>query len=286
MKRSKCVLRAAGLFMAAVLAVSANQSNPLEEGVSAFNRGELRNAVAAFEQAVQADPNSLLARRHLANAKLMVFLSSNKDQNGTALAEEARRSLRELIERDPADSTTLKNLVTLELRTHDTAQALTWCEKLVQAEPTSSDGWYLRGVIRWMEAYFPIQEARKQVGMQPQSAPPIADAAVREAVGRKVATAIDDGLAALDRALRMKPDSSEVMAYQNLLFRLKADLAGSQAGARDFLLQADRKMENALSAQGHGGSMPASAMRVSAAVPPGPALLPPPPPPPPPPSRN
>ena len=64
-------------------------------------------------------------------------------------------------------------------------------------------------------------------------------ASVRAEYTTKCGTLVDEGIAALQKSVQLKPDYDDAMAYLNLLYRRKADLVESAEERDNFLKQAD-----------------------------------------------
>jgi hypothetical protein len=64
-------------------------------------------------------------------------------------------------------------------------------------------------------------------------------AAVRGEYIAKSAALTNDGIASLKKALEIKPDYDDAMAYLNLLYRRKADMVESSDERASFQKQAD-----------------------------------------------
>jgi Tfp pilus assembly protein PilF len=62
----------------------------------------------------------------------------------------------------------------------------------------------------------------------------------------KYGPVIDNGLAALDKALQIDPEREDAMAYENLLIRERADLADSKEEYEKQTKVADEWMQKAL----------------------------------------
>ena len=64
-------------------------------------------------------------------------------------------------------------------------------------------------------------------------------AAVRPEYASKYGTLIDEGITDLQKAISIKPDYDDAMAYLNLLYRRKADMVESKEEREALLKQAD-----------------------------------------------
>lgn len=154
------------------------------------------------------------------------------------------------------------------LKAGDLKVASTNVEKAIAANPKDRDALYTLGVIRWQATYNALQGMKKAGGLEP---------AARDALRKDVASGHD----ALGKAIAIDPKFFEAYAYDNLLYRLDADLATDPGEATAYLAKAEDRLAKAKQLRAAGGSAPAP--NVGAALPP-PApgkktALPPPPPP-------
>jgi hypothetical protein len=88
-------------------------------------------------------------------------------------------------------------------------------------------------------------EERNKLGLKPEDA--LKDKKVCEALKEKNSAKVDEGMQALDKALQLRPDYDDAMAYYNLLWREKADLECGDAAARESdLKKADEWVDKTL----------------------------------------
>lgn len=276
MKRQRWMLLTA--FFLAAAAASAQEH--MEYGAQAFNAGNYAAAVEQFQQAVKASPQSVLARQHLANASVQLFLTTQSPFEREARMRAARQSLADVLARNPKDAVALWHMVAVELDLGNLEEAAAWCNKLTAADPKNRNGYYTLGVIRWMDAYRAIAAAKRKLGISPSEAPPLNDAATRESLRASLLKNIAEGHKALEKALAIDSRFGGALAYDNLLYRVEAELAGTAAEAQALLAKADGRL-NAARALPSG--VPSREMpRVRPDQPPAASAPPPPPPPPPP----
>src|SRR5204863_7929006 len=89
---------------------------------------------------------------------------------------------------------------------------------------------YSIGVIDWTQAYQPRMEERAKLGLKPDE--PLKDKKVCASLKSKSWNAIQDGIDNLNRALQLRAEYDDAMAYMNLLYREKADLECDDPAAR------------------------------------------------------
>jgi tetratricopeptide (TPR) repeat protein len=273
MKRQRWMLLTA--FFLAAAAASAQEY--MEYGAQAYNAGNYAAAVEQFQQAVKADPQSLLARQHLANARVQLFLTTKSPFDREARMKAARQALADVLARNPKDAVALWHMAALELDLGNLEEAATWCKKLTAADPQNRNGYYTLGVIRWMDAYRAISAAKRKLGISPSEAPPINDAATRESLRSSLLKDIAEGHRSLEKALEIDSRFGGALAYDNLLYRAEAELAASPAEVQALVAKADSQLNAARALP--SGIQTQEMTRVRPDQPP-PACAPPPPPPP------
>ena len=96
------------------------------------------------------------------------------------------------------------------------------------------------GVIAWTKALVTDGEARAKLGMKPDDPGPLKDKKVRVEVAAKNGALIDEGIKNLDKALQIDPEYDDAMAYENLLYRQKADLEEAPEAYKDGHRQGQR----------------------------------------------
>jgi len=113
----------------------------------------------------------------------------------------------------------------------------------IALKPEDPESYYWIGVIDWTLAFRTNAELRakynqdnphKQIG-DDQPLPP----AVRAQYVQQDGALVDDGIAKLQMAIKLKPDYDDAMAYLNLLLRRKADQVDDMNERADLIKQAN-----------------------------------------------
>ena len=293
LRRARLVLGAglAALALCAVMASSLSftaraqgaAGDMIKQGQAAYNREDYKTAAAQFQAAVRFDPSNLEAKLLLAKALLAQFVPGTDPAN--PLVTTARQQYQDVLARDPGNLMALKSMMVLTTNTRQFAEAREWAQKAIQADSSDADAYYTIGFLDWATAYPDYSKARVAAGMRMEDSGIIPDAGLRAGVRTDHMAQIEEGKSMLESALRINPQYSDAMAYMNLLLRIEAGIANSDAESQQLVQQADdwvgkalaAKRQQALAARAAGGT---SEGRRSDAV-----VLPPPPPPPPPPAR-
>mgnify|MGYP005860232665 CR=1 FL=1 len=110
----------------------------------------------------------------------------------------------------------------------------------------AAESYYTIGVIKWTQSYEPRLKLRAELGMKPEDPGPIKDAKKRKELAETVVPIIEEGIAALEKALEINPDYADAMAYLNLLNRERADFADTQEENEQYLAKADQWVQQTL----------------------------------------
>jgi tetratricopeptide (TPR) repeat protein len=112
--------------------------------------------------------------------------------------------------------------------------AKTFYRKALDIDPNDPEPYYSIAVIDWTQSYQPRMEERAKAGLKPDEwiMKDKSNKKVCDMLKTKNSPVIDDGIAMLQKALTLRPDYDDAMAYLNLLYREKGDLECDDAGAR------------------------------------------------------
>jgi tetratricopeptide (TPR) repeat protein len=117
-------------------------------------------------------------------------------------------------------------------------------QKHIQLKPEDPESYYWIGVIDWTLAFKGNKDMRADYNAKAKK--PVKDLdpmpdALRSDFADKYGSLIQEGIQNLQKAIEIRPDYDDAMAYLNLMYRQKADLE-SDPGARD----SDQKLADEL----------------------------------------
>ena len=293
LKRARLVL-ATGLSALALCAVIASSvaltaraqggaSTLMKQAEAAYNRGDYKEAAELFENAVTVEPANVKAKLLLANTLLREYVPGPGADSG--LAARARQQYLDVLGLEAGNKRALEGLMVLATSTRQFAEAHEWALKAIQADAANAGAYYTAGFVDWAMAYPDYAAARLSAGMKPADPGIIPDAGLRQSVRAQHGAQLEDGFRMLQIALQINPEYVDAMAYINLLHRIEAGIADTDAQSAIFVAQADDWVMKALAAkrrQARNTDPPTGVLDVDGPVP-GPWTAPPPPPPPPPP---
>lgn len=229
----------------------------LNKGVQAFKGAKYGDAVEYFKKAIELDPTYPTARLYLATAYMSQYIPGADSPENNAYATEAANNFKLILETDPKNTAALKSLASLAFQQTSGMSAMSdkikqfdvaaeWYKKLAEADPNEKEAFYSLGVVAWSKFYPAWMEARTKLGMKPEAPGPIKDKKVKEELKSKYTDVIAEGIKNLEKALEIDKEYDDAMAYLNLLYRERADIADSEEAYTKDTEAADQWMSKAL----------------------------------------
>ena len=202
----------------------------LNKGVQAYKNAKYELAIEHFKNAVALDPRLLNARLYLATAYAQQYVPGADTPENNQMGQQAIEEYKKVLQADPGNTNSVKGIASLYFNMKKFDQAKEYHEKAKQLDPNDPEEYYSIGVIDWTESYAPRQEERAKLGLKPDE--PLKDKKVCESLRERNLSKVDEGIQNLNRALQLRPDYDDAMAYMNLLYREKADLECGDPDAR------------------------------------------------------
>ena len=233
MKTSVRVLAviAVGLGMLSTVACNKLQArDQLNKGVQSYKSAKYEEAIDHFQKAVSLDPGLINARLYLATAYAQQYIPGADTEDNNRMAQQAIDQYKAVLERDPKNVNSVKGIAYLYLQMKKFEEAKEYYRKASELDPNDPEAYYSIGVIDWTQSYQPRMEARANLGLKPEE--PLKEKKVCTALRQKVQDVIQDGISMLEKALQLRPDYDDAMAYMNLLYRERADLQCDNPAAR------------------------------------------------------
>ncbi len=226
-RKALVVLALAALSVFATSCEKLKARDQLNKGVQAFKNAQYPAAVEHFKTAVELDPTFDTARLYLATGYMQQYIPGADSPENMQMANAAQDQFQKVLDKDPKNELAIASIASLLFNEKKLDDANQWYLKLVSINPKNKEAYYTLGVIAWTKALVANGEARAKLGMKPDDPGPLKDKKVRAAVAEKNAAIIDEGIKDLDKSLQIDPEYDDAMAYENLLYRQKADLEDS-----------------------------------------------------------
>ena len=240
----------------------------LNKGVTAFKNGQYDQAVEDFKQAKDADPDLMNARLYLATAYATQYIPGAPSEQNNKLGEQAVAEFKEVLEKDPKNLNATDGIGSILFQMAGTPyepkmfeESKKYHQMHIQTKPEDPEPYYWIGVINWTLAFRGNAEIRKDyneknIRKQVKETDPLPAAARADYVA-KYGPMIDEGIENLQKAIQLRPDYDDAMAYLNLLYRRKADAVESQDQRAELLKQADDLVDKVKDIKQRRASQPA-----------------------------
>ena len=202
----------------------------LNKGVQAYKNAKYEEAIGHFQQSVSLDPSLINARLYLATAYAQQYIPGADTPDNNQLGQQAIDVYKQVLEKDPKNINAIKGIAYLYLNMKKFEDAKTYYRKAIELDPNDPEAYYSVGVIDWTQAYQPRMEARAKLGLRPDE--PLKDKKLCVSLRDAQGPVIQDGIDALNKALSLRQDYDDAMAYMNLLYRERADLQCDDPAAR------------------------------------------------------
>ena len=248
MNRSAKVLAFAMLALTLAATTGCNKlkaRDQLNKGVQAYKNAKYEDAIERFQKAVALDPSLSAAQLYLATAYANQCTPGVETPENKRTCGQAIQTFKDVLAKDPTNLTSAKGIASLYFQMKKFDEAKEYNREALKIDPNDPESYYSIGVIDWTQTYTPRMEARNKLGLKPDE--PLKDKKVCEQVKDENTKYIDEGMQALDKALELRPDYDDAMAYYNLLWREKADIECGDPAAREAdLKKADEWVDKTL----------------------------------------
>jgi tetratricopeptide (TPR) repeat protein len=231
-KRLLVVLAAALALLASTGCAKLKARDHLNKGVQAYKNAKYEQAIDHFQQAVALDPTLINARLYLATAFAQQYIPGADTPDNNKFAEQAIDQYKLVLQADPKNINSIKGIAYLYLQMKKFDMAKDFYKKASEADPNDPEPYYSVAVIDWTQTYVPRQEERAKLGMKPDDALPTKDKKVCASVKEKNTANVQEGIDNLNKALQLRPDYDDAMAYMNLMYRERADIQCDDPSAR------------------------------------------------------
>ncbi|HZM05780.1 MAG TPA: hypothetical protein VFC44_22495 [Candidatus Saccharimonadales bacterium] len=252
------------LFAVAMFAVGFGASgcaklkarDDLNKGVAAYRDGKYDQAIEDFKDAKDNDPSLTNAQLYLATAYATQYIPGAPSPENIQMGEAAVKQFQEVLSSDPNNISAIDGIGSILFNMAGTPYSLqrfndskTYHMKHIALKPEDPEPYYWVGVIDWTLSYRSNLETRGAWRLAHPGKPLKDDDPmpqdVREAYIKENGQMIDEGIDDLKKAIELRPDYDDSMAYLNLLLRRKADEAATPDERAALLKQADDYVEKA-----------------------------------------
>ena len=213
--------------------------------MQSYKNARYEEAIEHFKNAVSLDPSLLNARIYLATAYAQQYVPGAETDENKRYADQAIEEYKKVLAVDPSNINSVKGIAYLYLQEKQFDEAKQYYNKAVQIDPNDPESYYSVAFIDWTQAYKFRQDERNKLGMK--ATDPLKDKKACALVKEHNAPIVEEGIGLLNKALQLRQDYDDAMAYLNLMYRERADYECDNPNART----ADLKTADELGGQDH-----------------------------------
>lgn len=227
----------------------------LNKGVGAFRNAQFQAAIDHFQTAVALDPMLLPARLYLATAYAQQYIPGGESKENLKIANQAINSFEDALKMDSNNTTAIASIAQIYYQMNNFDKAKEYQRRRLEIEPQNQEPYYWIGVIDWAVCYRQNGQIRTDLKLNiPDSKgdlPKLPEKS-RAELEKTCGSLVEEGLNALKKAIEIKPNDFDTMAYLNLTYRQKADIEKDPSSRQADLKTADEWQQKALNLRKQG----------------------------------
>jgi tetratricopeptide (TPR) repeat protein len=233
----------------------------IKKGNEFLKAAQYQSALSAYQEALRLDPGEDKLHKHIGIAYMGMYQPGSKHPKDLEYAQKAIDNLKQYVAAYPEDSKVLEYLVSMYLNTERFDDAIAFYQnELLKRDPKDSKAmqslamlYFKKGDfdngVKWLKERLNVvttdderAEVYYLIGVQAWDRSynfPDVDPVVR-------AKYVDDGMAALNKAVEIKPEYFEAVSYINLLYREKAKMELDPVKKQEYTDTANKYLQQAL----------------------------------------
>ncbi|HTS71883.1 MAG TPA: tetratricopeptide repeat protein [Terriglobia bacterium] len=253
----------AGTLLMALAAVGCSRlkaRDHLNKGVQDYRNAQFQTAIMHFKEAVRLDPTLLNARLYLATAYAQQFVPGADSDENKQIAKQAIDAFQDVLKMDPKNMTAIASIAQIYYNEKDFDEAKKYNERRIELQPNDPEPYYWIGVIDWAVTWKAAQTLRGENHLNvakdpahPDELPVIPDK-LRKPLAEQNGPLVDEGLKMLNKAIELKPNDVDSMAYLSLMYRQKSEIDPDNQTRADSLKQAEDWVNKSLELRKKGAS--------------------------------
>ena len=206
----------------------------LNKGVQAYKANQTDRAIEDFKEAKEFDPSLTNARLYLATAYATQYIPGAPSDENIRMGQQAMQEWQEVLDKDPNNLNAIDGIGSILYSMASTPfdpkkmeESKAYHERHIQIKPSDPEPYYWIGVIDWSLAFRGNKDMREEYNKTAKKTIKDTDpmpAALATQFQQKYGAIADEGIADLQKAMGLRPDYDDAMAYLNLLYRQKSDM--------------------------------------------------------------
>jgi tetratricopeptide (TPR) repeat protein len=252
-----------GVLLLALLACGCDRlkaRDHLNKGVQDYRNAQFQPAIMHFKEAVRLDPTLSNARLYLATAYFAQYVPGGESEDNLKIADQAIGAFQDVLKMDPNNTDALSFLAQIYYNEKNFDKAKEYQQQRIKLEPNNPEPYYWIGVLDWAICFPRAQTLRKDHNLDMAKDPahpdvlPVIPKKLRDGLAEENGPLIDEGVKALQKAIELKPNDADSMAYLNLMYRQKAEVDEDEETRAADLKLADDWVNKTIAAKKAGAS--------------------------------
>jgi tetratricopeptide (TPR) repeat protein len=232
------------LLMVAAVAASGctklRARDQLNKGVANFRDGHYDAAIENFKQSRDLDPELINARVYLATAYSAQYIPGAPSDENVRVGEQAVAEFQDVLTHDASNISALDGLGSILYNMAGTPfqrekyeESKKYHLQHISLNPNDAEPYYWVGVINWtlarrandeLRQTYNIENPRRQI----KELDPLPDK-LRTQFTEQQGALVDEAMQMLDKAVEVRPEYADAIAYKSLVLRQKADMVADAA---------------------------------------------------------
>jgi tetratricopeptide (TPR) repeat protein len=224
----------------------------LRMGVDAYRDANFAEAAFHFRNAAELDSSFLQAQLYLGTALAQQYVPGGESPENLRVAAQAIAAFEAALEQDAKNETALASLAQIYFNLKRFDKAKEYQQRRIDSDPANPEPYYWIGVLDWALCFPRQMKLRRDLKLdspqdpeEPGVLPPLPEDA-RGRLAAENGEAVEEGIRDLEKAIELKPDNWDAMAYLNLLYRQKADLEAEEVARQNDLRIAQEWVDKAI----------------------------------------
>lgn len=222
MKFARLVLSVIFVLTSIFCSGQTSSQNELDLGLRAYKQARFEEAIQHFQRATAMQPDNVAAHLYLANAYAAQYIPGVDSPANVQLGEAAVSEYQAVLQTDPQSLDAIKGIAGLNLQMKKFETAKTFYHKAIEVNAKDPEDYYSIGVIDWTQAYAERMTQRAKLNLKPEQS--FINSGECWAVRSENENIVADAMENLSKALELRHDYDDAMAYMNLMYRERADI--------------------------------------------------------------
>ena len=261
MRRQRAAVTALLLLLAAGISgcnkLKAKQE--IKKGNEFARAQQYQTALAAYQEALRLDPNEKRLHKSIGYAYMGMYQPGSKHAKDLEIAGKSIEHLKTYVDAFPEDRKAREVLLSMYLATERFDDAVGFYQTMLKEDPKDTRAMGSLASIYFKKGDFDqgVEWLKRRIAVEPPDTRP----EVYHLIGAQAwdrsynypnidpmerARIVDQGLEALNEAMKLRPDYFEALSYINLLYREKAKMETDPLRQQEYMAQADQYRAQAM----------------------------------------